>query len=94
MATVYILKSEKLNRFYIGSTIDLENRIEQHLSKMIKVSYTSTADDWKLFLKIENLSYQQARKIELHIKKMKSRIYYSNLINYPEIIERLKLKYT
>jgi putative endonuclease len=94
MATVYILKSEKLNRFYIGSTIDLENRIEQHLSKMIKGSYTSTADDWKLFLKIENLSHQQARKIELHIKKMKSRIYYSNLINYPEIIERLKLKYT
>jgi putative endonuclease len=51
------------------------------------------ADDWVLFLSIDDLDYAQARSIELHIKKMKSKIYLQNLLHHPEMVERLKEKY-
>ena len=49
--------------------------------------------DWELFYPIEELEHEQARKIENHIKKMKSRKYYQNLKSSPNIGENLKLKY-
>jgi len=30
----------------------------------------------------------------VHLKKMKSKTYVQNLLKYPEIIERLKVKYS
>jgi len=86
MATVYILFSRTLDTYYIGSCLDLEKRLIQHKDKDFMTSFTSKADDWKLFLKIDNLEYQQARKMETHIKKMKNRKYIENLVKYPEII--------
>lgn len=51
------------------------------------------AGDWELYLSIENLNCQQARSIELHIKKMKSKAYLQNLLHYPEMIDRIKAQY-
>lgn len=93
MASVYILFSQKLNRFYTGSCKDLSYRIEQHLNKEFTDSFTTRTDDWKLFLFCDDLKYEQARAIEMHIKQMKSKSYIQNLKKYPEIIEKLKLKY-
>ncbi len=93
MATVYILYSNRKNIFYIGSCLDLETRLKEHLNKQFNKSYTARADDWLIFLKIDNLAYEQARKIEQHIKKMKSKKYILNLKKYPEIIEKLIIKY-
>ena len=85
MATVYILYSEKSNHFYFGSCKDLEFRIKDHTCKKYQNSYTAKFDDWKLFLAINNLEYEQARKIEKHIKKMKSNNYILNLNKYENI---------
>ena len=93
MASVYILYSKKLDRFYIGSCKDLSYRFDQHLNKEFTESFTANADDWELYLNIDELAYQQARSIETHLKKMKSKVYIQNLKKYPEIIERLKLRY-
>ena len=93
MANVYILHSKKLDKFYIGSCQDLNERLEKHRNKSFKDSYTTNSEDWELYLDIGNLEYIQARQIELHIKKMKSKVYIQNLVKYPEIIEKLKLKY-
>jgi putative endonuclease len=71
----------------------LTYRIEKHLNKEFAGSYTSIADDWELYFYIDDLEYTQARNIEAHIKKMKSRTYIENLKKYPEISEKLKLKY-
>jgi GIY-YIG catalytic domain len=46
MATVYILRSEKLNRFYVGSCDSLEYRIDQHLNKEFVKSFTTSAEDY------------------------------------------------
>ena len=83
MASVYILFSKKLDRFYTGSCNDLSYRIEQHFNKAFAQSFTANADDWELFFFVDNLHYKQARLIENHIKKMKSKVYIQNLKKYP-----------
>jgi len=55
--------------------------------------YTAKADDWSIYYVIECESYPQAVRIEKHVKRMKSRVYFENLVKYPEISEKLKSKY-
>ena len=90
---VYILYSIQLDRFYVGMTVDFENRLEQHISGFYDNSYTKKADDWKAYLLIECDNKKQSLKIEAHIKKMKSVTFIKNLKKYPEIILKLKEKY-
>ena len=93
MAYVYILYSSKLGRFYTGSCFELEKRLLEHKNKAYRDSFTTKAEDWELFLFIDNLEYHQARKIEIHIKKIRSRKYIEDLIKYPEINRKLISKY-
>ena len=88
MASVYILFSKEFNRFYTGSCKEVKFRIMQHLEKLYKDSFSAKADDWESFLTIDNIEYRQARNIERHIKKMKSKQYITNLKKYPEIVEK------
>jgi len=67
--------------------------LEQHRKKIFSHSFTSKYEDWELFISICNLEQKQARRIESHIKRMKSKVYLQNLRKYPEIIERLINKY-
>ncbi|RCH56197.1 GIY-YIG nuclease family protein [Mucilaginibacter hurinus] len=94
MASVYILHSKKLNRYYTGSCKDLSCRIAQHLNKEFEKSFTAKADDWELYFFIDDLSYEQSRLIEAHIKRMKSKSYIHHLKKYPEMIEKLKASYS
>ena len=93
MATVYILHSRKIDSFYIGSCADIEIRLQQHKENEFSKGFTKRAEDWIVYFKIDNLEYEQSRKIEKHIKSMKSRIYIENLLKYTEITEKLKAKY-
>jgi putative endonuclease len=52
-----------------------------------------TRQDWQLFVVIECKSVKQARNIEAHIKRMKSRKYIENLLTHPEMTERLLSRY-
>jgi putative endonuclease len=94
MAAVYILFSKKLNRFYTGSCREHSSRLNQHVDKVYTNSFTSKADDWKLFIVIEDLKYKQARAIEDHIKKMKSKNFIINLKKYPELVQRLVARFS
>ena len=89
MAGVYILYSEKLDKYYIGSCVDISVRFAEHLSRKYVDSYTAKAHDWVLYYSLSNLKYEQARLIENHIKKMKSRRYIENLKKYPDISKKL-----
>ena len=93
MATVYILFSPKLNKYYIGSCLDLTERFKQHQEGFFRESFTEKANDWEIFYHLDNLSYTQSRKIESHIKKMKSKKYIENIRNYPDIVQKLKAHY-
>ena len=90
---VYILYSEKLNRFYVGTTDNPERRLNEHNSRNYSNAYTKNGIPWSLFLVIDHLNSNQAFNIERHIKKMKSKTYIENLLKFPEIILNLKEKY-
>lgn len=89
---VYILHSKKLNRYYIGYTTNIDLRLEFHKNSPSN-KFTSNAKDWILFLSFNCNDKTQALSIEKHIKNMKSKTYIENLIQYPEIIDKLLVKY-
>ncbi len=93
MAFVYILYSKSLNKFYIGSCLELDERLNEHLNKQFVDSFTAKTDDWDLFYSIGELEYKQARNIELHIKKMKSSVYIENLKKFDDISKKLRNLY-
>jgi len=90
---VYILFSIKINRYYVGTTDDVSNRLLEHNSGLQKGSFTSRGLPSIVFLLIENLKSEQAYKIEDHIKAMKSKKYILNLKRYPELVEKLKSRF-
>ena len=93
MAAVYVLFSPELNRYYIGSCNEMGVRLQQHLNDAMEGGFTSRASDWQIWFLAEGLEYGQARRIEKHIKKMKSRKYLEDLIRHKEIFAKLKDKY-
>jgi putative endonuclease len=89
MHYVYIIQSEKTNRFYIGETTEIHQRLRYHNSKELNTNSTKSGIPWSLFLTIEVKDRIHGRKVESKIKKMKSRVYIENLAKYPEMIEKL-----
>jgi len=60
MATVYTLHSETIDRFYIGSCKNMEERLLEHQINKYKTGFTHRANDWIIFFQIPDLEYQQA----------------------------------
>jgi putative endonuclease len=93
MHFVYVLYSISANKYYIGECEDLNTRIKQHQSGYYTDSYTAGIQDWELHFSVDCENRTQARKIESHIKRMKSRKYLENLKKYQEMTVKLKSKY-
>ncbi len=94
-SSVYILYSPSLDSFYTGfTTTSVNERLNKHNEKFYNKKYTAKASDWEIYLSIECVSEKQARGIEDHIKRMKSKTYILNLKRYPNIIIELLSKYT
>lgn len=78
MFYTYILYSNTINKYYVGSCQDIEQRLQDHLNSRSK--YTKVAKDWELKYFETFLTRSEACQRELEIKKMKSRKYIENLI--------------
>ncbi len=91
MSGCYVLKSEKLRRFYVGATNDdVQQRLSKHNQGFYgKNKFTSTTDDWELVLFIPTDDYAHAIRTEQKIKSMKSSNYIRNLSLYPEMLQKL-----
>jgi len=76
---VYILYSLSLNKFYIGFTSNLEERIIRHNQK--SKGFTGRVDDWELKYSEEFSSKEEAIFRERQIKNWKSRVKILELIN-------------
>ena len=90
---VYILYSESIDRYYVGQTENMTERLLLHNTGTFKDSSTKGGIPWGVFLEIMCISRTQALAIESHIKKMESVKYYHSLRQYPEIIIKLKERY-
>ena len=93
MHFVYIIYSVSRDLYYTGESSDPHERLIKHNSGHYSDSFTNQASDWKLIFILECAHRSQAILIERHVKKMKSRTYIKNLIDYPDISNKLKNLY-
>lgn len=70
-AFLYILESEVNGRYYIGSTTDLETRLQHHNAG--RTPSTRPYKPWKLVYKELYTDVSAARKRENYLKSLKSR---------------------
>ena len=89
MATLYVLYSKSINRYYVGSCLDLDTRLNDHLTGKHNFAFTKKATDWIVYFQIDQLNYEDARKLEKYVKSMKSRKYLESLKLYPELKDKL-----
>jgi len=94
MFCVYIIYSQKLDRYYIGSSDNFDLRIKEHNSGLYSDAFTKRGIPWEKTIVLDGLSSKQAYLIEKHLKKMKSKKYIQALIKYPELFQKLKVKYS
>jgi putative endonuclease len=66
MYFVYVLSSRKLNKRYIGSTQDLDQRLKEH--NLGKSKFTSGGIPWELIYKESFPTNADARKREMFLK--------------------------
>ena len=75
---VYILFSDSKNKFYIGFTSNLKERLIRHNQK--SKGFTGNTNDWKVVYTENYETKELAHKRELQIKSWKSRIKIQELI--------------
>ena len=74
----YILFSEKIDKYYIGSCEDLDERLTRHNQGRSK--FTKTGTPWALVYSEKYDTRSEAYKREMEIKKKKSRIFIAQLV--------------
>jgi len=75
----YILYSKTKDRYYIGSTADVEKRLERHNAGATKS--TKSGRPWKIVYSEKYNSKTDAIKRENYLKRMKSRKMIESLIS-------------
>ncbi|MEM7575326.1 MAG: GIY-YIG nuclease family protein [Bacteroidota bacterium] len=80
--TVYILRSTITDRFYIGQTQDLADRLRRH--QLGYVRSTKGRGPWELFWSYRVATRSEAMEMEGDLKRLKSR---TGLLRYLEDLE-------
>ena len=75
---VYIIFSVLKNKYYIGFTSDLKERLNRHNQK--SKGFTGSVNDWKVVYTENYNTKEEATKRELQIKSWKSKIKIEKLI--------------
>ena len=68
----YVLYSQKFDKFYIGSTSDIEKRLERHNSS--KTGWTKTYRPWIIMHTETFVSRSEAMQKEKYLKSLKDKI--------------------
>jgi len=77
---VYILYSQTIDKYYVGKSEIVENRLNYHNSDSNKI-WTKRGKPWELKKAIEFENSTLASKAERFIKKQKSRIFIERIIS-------------
>ena len=89
---VYILYSKKLEKFYIGTTDNVERRLNEHNNGHYESAFSSKGMPWELFLSITCENSETAYQLERFIKQMKSSAFIKRIKSDPTIIDSIKEK--
>jgi putative endonuclease len=80
MFYIYIIYSEKADRYYIGHTNDPERRLMEH-NTTNEIKFTTKYRPWRMLLSFKVSELRgEAIRIERFIKKQKSRLFLNRLI--------------
>ncbi|MGG7034698.1 MAG: GIY-YIG nuclease family protein [Flavobacterium sp.] len=92
MHYLYIIYSKTADKFYIGETQNLEERLQKHNEHLYNNSFTKIASDWKLVLQFNCINRDNALFLEQFIKRMKSRKFIEKIISQPNILNEILTK--
>jgi putative endonuclease len=92
MHYLYILYSNSSEKFYIGQTTNLEERISKHKNHFYLNSFTKIANDWEVVLTFICSNKEEAIYLESFIKRMKSKIFNNKIIADPSILKDILSK--
>ncbi|AWG21193.1 excinuclease ABC subunit C [Flavobacterium faecale] len=87
-----ILYSKSTDKFYIGETHDIAQRVEKHNHHSYDNSYTKIASDWNLVLEFNCINKSEALFLEKFIKKMKSKKFIEKIILNPDLLADISSK--
>ena len=77
------MQSLKNNKYYIGSTLNIDNRVAEH--NLGKVKTTRNLRPWKLRLFYPTSTAREARQLEYKLKRLKSRKIIEKIIENKKI---------
>jgi len=86
---IYILYSRKLNRFYVGQTTNLENRLIEH--NRSESLYTSQGAPWTLLWSASKDSLRASEALEQKLKNLSRNRKIRFMLKYEEGIQDWKL---
>jgi putative endonuclease len=89
MHYLYILYSEKSDKYYTGETPNLNSRLDLHNTHHFKNAFTKSANDWMIKLTFNTEYKEDAVFLEGFIKRMKSRKFIEKVIKNPIILEQI-----
>ena len=92
MHYLYIIYSDSSQKFYIGETNNIKDRVSKHQSHFYSNSFTKIADDWKIVLIFDCIDKEEAVYLENFIKRMKSKTFNNKIINDPSILKDILSK--
>ncbi|MDY0780219.1 GIY-YIG nuclease family protein [Tenacibaculum sp. IB213877] len=92
MHYLYIIHSQSIDKYYIGESINPENRLQQHITHYFKYNYTKAANDWTLVLTYPCQSKENALYLEKFIKRMKSKKLIEKIIVNTSILDDILSK--
>ncbi len=79
MHWIYILYSKRIDKYYIGSTSNVKNRLAFHNSAQNKI-WSRRGQPWEKVFEHEFESKKEALKAERFIKNQKSRKFIQKLV--------------
>ncbi len=91
MFYVYILYSDKFDKYYIGQTNDIERRFFEHNNKETN-SFTSKYRPWRLVTSLEFSSRSIAMKAEKYLKN-KHRDFLNRVIQEKDLRAYIKERF-
>jgi len=92
MHYLYILYSKLSQKFYIGETNNINERVIKHNNHSYSNSFTKIANDWEIVLTFNCTDRDEALYLERFIKRMKSKNFNNKIINDPSILKDILSK--
>ncbi len=90
MHYVYIIYSPQNDKYYVGETINVTERVKQHNSGYYKSGSTRFTNDWEARKCFATEDRKGALKVEGFIKSMKSKKFIEKLLSDEEFLKGFK----